>query len=373
MSELLLKSRSHSWLIDQGGGAYVGEILLDPWDQVERVLVSSTASEVHKLEVLRLAATHVRRYVRFRTTTAFGCLMKAGHRNPALTREDSDRIMLAADVPNDIKAMSHITLTTKLLELNVDVVVVVHRHEQEAIQEAINETGMPISYEISRTRFDGLVQVRFKVDMPHVFTFWKGLSKPGQAFDLDIVPAYHPMMNGKSSGGMVNGDTDAFLGNHAIEAIHCPVAAVAGDTSKTLGVTWTHVNHPYYAKGPVFIADISTTKIRSLDGMRKLTEVLRAALELDNQFIEISGGFRAPMRCPHNRLDEIKQSSPRTREPHDGRSSEPRGSEAHCVWSYRVLRMELEGALEKAYIPSWFHREGWLKIYEGATVKHGLY
>jgi len=105
-----------------------------------------------------------------------------------------------------------------------------------------------------------------------------------------------------------------------------------------------------------------TTKMRSAEGVEELVRLLRASLGIDQRtYVEISGGFRAPMKCAHNRLIELHRQS----------GNVARGSEQHCVWTYRTL--QAEGVLNHAFVPRWFIREGWLDIYKGAEVQPGLY
>ncbi|KKR37739.1 MAG: hypothetical protein UT69_C0002G0001, partial [Candidatus Yanofskybacteria bacterium GW2011_GWE1_40_10] len=317
---------------------------------------------------------HVRQYVRHRTASAFGGLMVAEHRNHNLTRDDSDRFMDFSTIPSEIQEMNRETLTRGLRELHISVFAAVHRRAEDAISAAIEQVGVAgLKYEVipQRMIFDTELMVRFTVEEPNSFTFWHSQSRPGGGFDLYIVPAYHPVMNGKESVGMVNGATDAYIRGNAVRSIYCPEDAQATDPSKNFGTSWNHVKHPFYATGRSMAVKLITTKVRSAESMEELTQLLRAALGLDNKYVDISGGFNAPLKCGYNRIVELGIRSPYPQAEYRRGGNITRGSEQHCVWSYRVLKEE--GQLEKAYIPSWFIKEGWLKIYEGAEERHGLY
>ena len=178
-------------------------------------------------------------------------------------------------------------------------------------------------------------------------------------------------MSGRESVGLVNGGTDSYISGNAVRSIYCPEDAQALDSSNNFGTSWNHVKHPYYAKGQSFRVSLITTKVRSAEGMRELTKLLRAILGLGNEYLGISGGFHAPLKSDHNRLLEIGRRSPWPQAEYERGGNIARGSEQHCVWAHRVLKEE--GQLEKAYVPLWFVDEGWLQIYEGAEVRHGLY
>jgi hypothetical protein len=102
---------------------------------------------------------------------------------------------------------------------------------------------------------------------------------------------------------------------------------------------------------------VSENNVRTSAGVEALAAYLRAALRLDNRYIGVSGGFRAPLEHPTNYLRVPYNSC--------------RGSEESCVWEYRVLQRE--GTLSAAFVPPWFIKEGWLAKYAGATERHGAH
>jgi hypothetical protein len=80
-----------------------------------------------------------------------------------------------------------------------------------------------------------------------------------------------------------------------------------------------------------------------------LVKLVRAALEEDDTFIGVSGGFSPPFDSPYN-VRMVR-----------GARHHVRGSENHCVWAYRTLKAE--GRLDGAIIPKWFWDERWLDAY----------
>lgn len=220
---------------------------------------------------------------------------------------------------------------------------------------------------------DEWVDVKFKAKAPYRFTFWKSESRPNRDYEqLHLVPSYHPVMKGWREHRLVNGDTDALIRGSAVHSIYCPRASKEDTGRKTFSSHWAHVNHPYRASGQWVRFTVDTVKLCSREGVEELAGILRASLMLGQEYIAISGGFRAPMQCAHNRLLETKRRSPW---PHAGSRSEgghvARGSEEHCVWAYRTLLHE--GVLKNSYVPEWFEQEGWLGIYAGAEVRPGLF
>jgi hypothetical protein len=223
-----------------------------------------------------------------------------------------------------------------------------------------------------RETFYGGLIVDFTVEEPEAFIFWRNALVPDhRAWDLYVIPAYHPVMNGRVCFGSVNGDTDEYINRKVITHIYCPNDAKALQTKIAIS-SWGHVNHPFRASGKTFSASLNKRVLLSNAGELELSKVLRAALNLDNSYIQVIGGFHAPLRCAHNRLLDTGRRSPWPNAVYNGMNSFiVRGSEQHCVWTHMVLTEE--GEIEKAYIPSWFMEEGWLEIYQGAEVSHELY
>jgi hypothetical protein len=175
-------------------------------------------------------------------------------------------------------------------------------------------------------------------------------------------------MNGKKAIHMINGDTDHRVRSYSIVRVESPIEARAETGEEGSPSTWTHMKHPYYAKGMSISLLVRSGPLRTKDGVRELSRFLLAALGKTDEYVEVCGGFRPPLLCPHNLLIEKGIPSP-SRKLHFGQST--RGSEASCVWAYRTLLAE--GKLKDAYVPEWFFEEGWLGIYEGAEQWPGLY
>lgn len=376
MSNLRLTRINDSlWLITTSQtDAVVAEIHLDPWNQVDEVVLHADSSEEIQLEVLRLAFSHAKQYVRHRISPAFGDLAIVEHGNHELTREDSDLFMNFSAIPPEIKEMDRETIVNEFNAMWVSITVAVHRQVAEAIHAIVCQVGIEdLGYEVvpQKMVFHDEKMVRFSVKEPGSFTFWTSEMKPsGGSFDLHIIPSYHPIMSGQESVGLVNGDTDAYISGHAVKSIYCPEDAQA--IRDSFGATWEHVNHPFRATGRTVKMCLVTTKIRSAEGVNELTQLLRAALGLDKKYVAISGGFQAPLICPENRLSELGRRSPWPEADYERSSgNKVRGSEGHCVWAYQILKEE--GKLDGSFVPPWFIKEGWLQIYEGAEVRPGLY
>lgn len=362
------------WTIFQDG-VPIAEIHLDYLDQVREVVLYADASEAVRLEVLRLAASHVRQYVKNRAVGVMGGIIIGEYRNNDLTSYDSQRLMNFAAIPPEIWELDHETITKGLSELRIDVVTTVHETHEDALKAVCDLVGVDINYVFmpQQSIFDNRILAQFLVKDPQKFTFWKSESVPSDSgWNLHIVPHYHPVMNGQKSVGMVNGATDAYIHNTAVKSIYCPDEARANLDQPSYGGSWNHVRHPFYAVGHSVTLEVITTKLRSAEGIQELMQLLRASLGMDEHYVEVSGGFGPPLKCPHNRLLEIGQKSPWPEADYIRRAGNvARGSEAHCVWAYRTLQEE--GVLKQAHIPSWFFEEDWLGVYKDAEIRPGLY
>ncbi len=371
---LKLQLNGRVWIVSEGNKP-VAEIHLDYQDQVGEAVLYADSSEEIQLQVLRLAASHVQQFMRDRSVPVFGGLMITEHRNQRLTTADSHRLMDFSLVSKGIQKLDRKTIIEALHPLRIDVVAAIHKTAQAAIESTVLQVGVSdLNYQVMPQNriFGNEMALQFTVAEPNRFTFWRSESVPSRSYEnLHIVPSYHPVMNGWKSVGMVNGDTDAYIGRKAVRSIHCPEAARSNPQKSVFGATWSHVKHPFYAVGQSVGIMLIATKIRSKEGAEELTSLLRAVLGLDKQYVQISGGFRAPMDCAHNRLIKLDRSSPYPRADHRTMGHLARGSEEHCVWAYRTL--EQEGVLEKSYIPSWFISEGWLEIYKDAEVRPGAF
>lgn len=353
----------------------IAEIYLDHHCQVEQVVLSNDAIEEHRLDVLRLAVHHVANFVRHRTSSAMGGLLVGKHTNYELTSADSDALMSFDAIDDSLKHTDYRALVNTLQASRIDVLVAKYHFWQDGLREAVEAVGVPgLICTVSKAReIFGTISVTFEVrGKDKVFEFWKSESKPRRpsTHELYIIPPYHPAMQGMHYEFLVNGATDAMVSGNAIRAVHCPTNQQS-QKRDIFGSTWSHVGHPCRVTAKSFEVDILPLHVRTQSGIEEVTRFLRSALRLNDMYVGISGGFQPPMKCPDNRLLEIGRQSPYPNASNERNGHLARGSEAHCVWTYRTL--EEEGVLDKAYIPPWFKEEKWLDIYEGAEVRPGIY
>jgi hypothetical protein len=371
---LKLQLHDRVWIVSNGKGS-VAEIHLDYWGQVGEVVLYADTSHDIQLQVLRLAASHVQKFVRKRTGYGMGDLIDVRSGDINLTIFQSHSLMDFAYIPEAIQKLDRETIVRELHLLQVHVVIAVHKTVEEAVDAALFRVGVVgLRYSVIRQQsiFDKEIALQFSVNKPDRFIFWKRESIPiGQGWDLHVVPHYHPVMSGWKAIGMVNGTTDAYIGGNAVRSICCPKAAQSDRHGRNFGSSWGRMKHPFYATGRSMGIGLTKTKVRSKEGVEELTELLRASLGLKKQYVEISGGFRAPLKCAHNRLLEINRRSPYLKAKYSRDGHVARGSEEHCVWAYRTLTDE--GVIEKSHVPAWLLSEGWLEIYEGAEVSRMMY
>jgi len=205
--------------------------------------------------------------------------------------------------------------------------------------------------------------VHFQVRGDQTFCFWKGVSNPNRPeFDLGnclhLIPVYHPIVAGAKAICAVNGYTGALIGqkNGRVNSLDCPIQAAVSQAN----YAWLRMKHPFKAEGDSFTAFWPPKHQLSDQDQAGLFGLLVAALNLDNSFVDIGGGFQPPLDYPSRVLEEKKIDSP-----YPGKRPDfpARGSEHSCVWEYLVLKRE--GVLEESFVPTWFLQEGWLDIYEG--------
>lgn len=246
----------------------------------------------------------------------------------------------------------------------VKVHVLAHETVEDAVEAALDRVATPVRFELGRTHIGGDLSCRFRVHQPHRFEFWKahGGDDPAANWCLNLTPDYHPHRQGVMEYGLINGDTDCLITSSAVRYVRAPRAAQAElPDTRFRSATWAHVKHPFLAAGRTLDVRLNPNEVRTAEGVESFVRFLRAALRLEG-YIAVSGGFRPPLRSPHNHLIKLGR----------GRAwGQCRGSEASAVWEYRTLKAE--GKLQGAIIPQWLEREGWLGVYEGAEERHGLY
>lgn len=255
----------------------------------------------------------------------------------------------------------------RLGDYGVKVMDLVLATVEDAVAAALDVVKVPsLRFELGARRIGGDLELHLRVGREHRFEFWKACDSPrvgaNEMWRLDITPAYHPCMTEGDYRDLINGDTDCLIGGTSVRYVECPRASMATrEDGRRSSTSWSHVKHPYCAVGRRLTVRVDPNVVRTARGIADLVLFLRCALRLDG-YIAVSGGFRPPLRSPHNRLIDLGRGRP---------WGECRGSEASAVWQYRTL--EREGVLAGSIVPKWLHSERWLETYAGAEVKHGLY
>ncbi len=130
------------------------------------------------------------------------------------------------------------------------------------------------------------------------------------------------------------------------------------------------MRHPFYATGRSLGITVDRVHMRTEEGLRELVRFLRGALSLQQKYVTVISGFTAPLPTMFSRLRELNRESPWPEASNTRGGHIARGCENSCVWQYRTL--EAEGQLQGSRIPSWFTPEGWLDIYDGVEIDHGI-
>lgn len=343
---------SGSWIVTEGVRP-VAVLMMDRVAQLDEVLLCPGIREKERLTIVRLAASHVMRYV-VRRQTGDVLLLATYTGRADLGR--SAELLQDGVVPDEVAALTEAQLTKKLRSMGIDIIV----GEALTIGPAINAVlGDPklkdVSFTVGENLYGSLHPVTFKVKGKQSFCGWHDVDQPGGAMDLYIIPSYHPcMVKGKEGARSVNGSTDALIRGEAVNAIHAPKGSHASNRSYGFG-SWSHMKHPFYAEGKEIVLDISATKVLSAEGMAELKQVLFALLGVNSTYLRVIGGFNGPYSYPESvaRSAGIRTSA---------WQGKVRGSEGYCVWAYEVL--EKEGKLKGAHVPEWFTEEGWLEAYK---------
>jgi hypothetical protein len=343
------------------GDRVIAIVHLDHLGQTQKVvLYEGSSSEAERVFVLGVTASHAKQFVMHRTQPAFGGSMVRETRNPELSRADSDRFFEPELVPEEIQTMTGEDLTEALRAVGVQVVLAPHASLQSALPEVVADPRIEpeVSFEVLGEGSPGYMRVRFSVESPAQFRFWCSMSRPGEGLDLDIIPHYHPVMNGKRYAYLVNGDTNALIRGDAVRYIHSPEEA---RVRSGYWSTWSAMKHPVRAEGQTFEAEVSIAHALSREGVELIVGLLVAALELEDSYVAISGGFRAPFDYPANVARRFGIHPER---------GQARGSENHCAWMYHTL--VAEGELDGSYVPAWFIEEGWLRAYPSLDIVNAL-
>jgi hypothetical protein len=276
----------------------------------------------------------------------------------------SAAILQDSVVLENVAEMDMPTLKEALHHTNVEVVSAAVLTVEEAIETALSDPrlqALPVVHMVGRqSQASRLQHVAFSVDQPAQFRIWHNVGEPGSAFDLYIVPAYHPDMTNKTCVGLINGSTDALVRGKAIKSISAPPASCDGYRGGLWSASWNYVTHPYYGAGSMIMIQVSPTEVLSSEGIAEIRTILLAMLEQEDTYVSVSGGFYGPYDHPQNiaRRTGLRIST---------WNHKVRGSEGFCVWAYQVLSVENE--LDGAYVPTWFQSEGWASAYERVRVE----
>lgn len=205
----------------------------------------------------------------------------------------------------------------------------------------------------------GTAKVRFTVGGGHFFWFWHSMSTPNpeSGSDLYVVPSYHPVMQGPKDTWLINGSTNAVVCGKALRSVFAPPASLRAERS--IFDSWSYLKHPVYAYGASFEVEVNVATARTDEGEAEIQSLVAAALGI-GRYVAISGGFSTSLTYPQNLIQKGLVAG----------VERARGSEAHCVWTYRTLQQE--GNLAGSYVPAWFLREGWLEAYEAAPLPKEL-
>ena len=356
----LEKAGHRVWHVLAKSGQCLAQIYLDIWYQVDKLVLRTTDPRQSR-RIKELVLWHASQHVRHRNLSLFGGLMISEMANPNASESHSDREMDFSRVSGQIKA-----IPDEVMNRDLGKVLQIVRADfadfsellTSVLKKVLVKDGLTIGL-LNARRVEYCERIRLTLAGPSesTFTFWHSLSPPRSGFDLYIVPDYHPVMKGWQDVVLVNGDTNAVIRWHeyGIDSICCPPEASTVKKDAILSTGWSHTTHPFYAQGQTFELEIDPVICQSQEAAEHLYRFLKAAANLDQTYIAISGGFGSPYDHPDNvrrRAGWIRRDS------HD----QARGSEGKCVWAYRTL--EQEGKLDKAYIPPWFLREDWLGMYE---------
>lgn len=354
--EKLVKSY---WMVT-GKSKLLARIFLDMFHQVEYLVMFSADLKIQR-QIKELVLNHAYNYVKDRRYSCMGGLLIKCQTNRDLTENDSDYLMDFNLITEEIKKLDDVAIDAAL-KGTVEVIQAKYespaRLVESVLKEIETEHGCKIKVDFPDTKninevlyrmfFQRDMVIRFTVASPLTFKFWKTVfyGYSDNAHLLHVVPHYHPEFKHLCHTGMVNGDTDAYIGQHefGIDSIYSPPESRLG-RERSLFSSWSHLKHPFYAQGQSFEVKINTIKLISQEAYDCLKKILLASLNINDNFIVICGGFNPPYHYPVQAYTQ----------------SEIRGSEHSCVWEYRQLQEE--NALAGSIIPTWFLKEKWLQHY----------
>lgn len=348
------KKGDRFWVVKENG-VYLAGICLDYFCQISEIIFRTADPDLRRA-IKQLAVWHVVQFQVCRSSPIGDSVLNSTLKGLRLTGEDSDALMRFEIVPERVKNLETRELDKYLARANVCLVegdypsmTYVLLKATEYIERA---HGIKLMYSATRSTLGGMnFDLTFRITGDQMFCVWKSVNTPNKHYDssssswLHICPSYHPCFTGAESVGLINGDTDAFIGRHnlGIDSITSPQESRTSE-KQLLSATWSHVNHPFYCEGRTLGMRVSFARLLSEQSYQLLLSILLGALNLENKYLEVSGGFRSPYPYPQR-----------------PRGNGVRGSENSVVWEYRTL--VAEGRLRGSIVPSWFERERWLDAY----------
>lgn len=344
----------------------LAEIYFNHLNHVKKVMFYPRTNRETQLVILRQVANHVRFY-------AHGQEWIDGSLERGLDWQRLEDHEFISDffLSDQVKDLTRDQILAGLQLLDIEVMSLHCKRVDNALKAAVAMTMVPgLGFSITgeSTIVPERWTIRFYVNEPDRFTFWTTADTPYRHYEgLHIIPPYHPACKGATAKWLINGSTGAFINDKLIDYLFCPTDALTDRRNELFG-DWSHTNHPFKAVGRSFALQLDINQLRTKAGILQLTDVLLAALNIGENYIAVIGGFDAPLPMPENRISQLNMHSPYPGADYSrSMSAKVRGSEADCVWAYRVL--EAEGQLAGAIIPAWFMKEKWLEIYNGIPLK----
>ena len=340
----------------QLGERMLATVGLDHFNQVESVTLYPEIEAEETSAVLKLVASHYQQYYLSRYHARSSVLLTGRRTHRYRDDEFALGLWSSIQISPEIDRATVDELKNALSLGEVEVLFAASDNFIASFHTATEDKslGSPVGFNfVSSTRKADVVRVHFSAGRGRKFRFWHDMSRPDHRLEsLYIVPQYHPAMRRELRRFLINGDTDHLIRGVPLGQVYAPEEAVVSGRSSFLSTSWAYLNHPVRAEGPSFEAEVSLRHMLTADGMAGLTSFLSAALGLHGNYVGVSGGFKPPYDMPANIIRRVGITSTR---------GAVRGSEAHCVWTYRVLEQEDE--IKKAHVPDWFTKENWLSAY----------
>ena len=348
---LSLSANRKVWSVLMDNVVMAKFVLDDLGIQIEEIFLLASAPEMFQLETLWLAVSHAIQCANDREIPFLGGLLMTWFRNRPSHKESCVFMKFAKTLP-EVKGMARKKAIRILRRIGVIVTVVTYDNVASAIDAAIGRlVGVSVAYKFvvldkksvgKLNGFDGSVNVLFTINDKKLFTFWKKLSVPSERY---IIPRYHPISRGCGVVGAVNGGTNSYSGNTAIDFVYCPSQERMDRHGNGFLGDWVNVGHPYRVQNNKLAVTLNPVKIRSNEGVKGLADFLSAAIGLCDGYVTVVNGFKTPFPR-HTEKHPIKDET---------------NTAVDCVWQFCTLKEE--GELDDAEIPEWFWSGIWSEIY----------